>query len=351
MNRARIQAIAAAFDLPAFRTRQLGQAIFREAIDAYAAITTLPAALRPQLAAAEPILSVTPLEVRVADDGCAHKALVELSDGAAVETVLLQPKPDLWSCCISSQVGCAYNCSFCATGAMGLVRDLTAEEISDQVLFWRGYIRRQGLDAELRNVVYMGMGEPFANTDAVLDSLAELTAEDAFNIGARHISVSTVGIPEGIAALTCRFPQVNLAISLHAANDRLRSNLVPANRKHPLARIGTAIDRHLDATNRKVFLEVILLDRRNDGPRDAAALADFIDARTRPNLLHVNLIACNPTDVSGDRPSPPEAIRRFRAMLDRRGIHHTVRKSLGADIAGACGQLATSSRRSPRPQA
>jgi adenine C2-methylase RlmN of 23S rRNA A2503 and tRNA A37 len=264
-----------------------------------------------------------------------------LADGERIETVLLNPKPNLWSCCISSEVGCPLACRFCATGKMGFVRRLSAEEITDQVLFWQQYIQREMPDVRLRNVVYMGMGEPLHNPEAVFDSLRELTNTATFGFGARHLSLSTVGIVPEMERFTDRFPQVNLAVSLHAAAESLRTRLVPINRKYPLKLLGKAVEYHLRHTHRKVFLEYVLLDGVNDADPQAHRLADFVHMFSRPALLHVNLITCHPgPGKSSFEPPPGNRVRVFHAILLERGVKATIRKSLGSEIAGACGQLA-----------
>ena len=338
MDSTRINDIVARHGLPGFRAGQLREAFFRQHVSGFAEITTLGKELRARLAA-EPVLVLAPAVVRVSRDGRAHKALLRLADDRAVESVLLSPKPGLWSCCISSQVGCALKCSFCATGRMGFTRNLSAEEITDQVLFWRQYIRREGLDARLQNVVYMGMGEPFQNQANVFASLAELTNPETFGLGDRSLSVSTSGLPRGIAALAERFPQVNLALSLHAATDELRTRLMPINRGHPLAELRDALADYLKRTNRKVFIEYVLLAGENDQAEHAAQLAAWLATVAPRHLLHVNLIAFNPTPTPHHAP-PPSRAREFRDALAAAGVGVTIRKNLGQDIEGACGQLA-----------
>ncbi|MDD5628933.1 MAG: radical SAM protein, partial [Elusimicrobia bacterium] len=183
--------------LPPYRLEQARRAVFGHAASSYEEISVLPLELRAALARSAPILSLALRELRVSPAGRARKAALSLRDGQAVETVLLRPSPRRWTACVSTQVGCAFGCAFCATGRMGFVRDLTAEEITDQVLFWRQHMRREGLEGRLDNVVYMGMGEPLANYEAVAESLKNLLDPRQHGIGARHVSVSTVGIPQG----------------------------------------------------------------------------------------------------------------------------------------------------------
>lgn len=345
MNRARIAAIVQRHGWPSYKEKQLLDAIFKQEIADFSAVTTLSRDERAALAD-EDILTLSLHRLLVSSSKNAYKALLRLkSSGRLIETVLLNPKPGLWSTCISSQVGCAMACSFCATGKMGFRQNLTAEEISDQVLFWRQYLRtnqiqdeRAGKPARLSNVVYMGMGEPFANSEAVFSSLSELIASDGFNLASRHIAISTSGLIPGIKKLGEEFPQVNLALSLHAATDDLRGRLMPVNKAFPLAKLAEALCTYLDLTKRKIFLEYILLKGENDNDGHARQLAAWIKKLRRPHLLHVNLIVYNQTN-SGHRES--ERPRTFKEILADNGIQATIRKNLGRDILAACGQLLT----------
>ncbi|MFA6030936.1 MAG: 23S rRNA (adenine(2503)-C(2))-methyltransferase RlmN [Elusimicrobiota bacterium] len=350
---------------PEYRLRQVLTGVFRDGVRSYAEITTLPAPMRAALEKDAPLLCLSQAELHSSSSGDAHKALLRLHDGRLIETVLMQPKPGKsWSACVSSQVGCALGCTFCATGRMGLLRNLGPEEICDQVLFWKQFLKagkaaslsgpgvsgpvpeEKGLLVEgtLDHIVYMGMGEPFNNYEAVAESLRRLTDPDLYNIADRHIAVSTVGLPGGIDRFSEDFPQVNLAISLHAATDTLREKLVPAAKTYPLSRIGAALRSSLKRKRRKVFIEWVLLRGVNDGLDQAKALVRFIRATGEEYLLHVNLIVYNRAGAEFE-PSEPPAVNAFRDHLKTCGISVTVRKSLGADIHGACGQLATPKRR------
>ncbi|MDE1975637.1 MAG: 23S rRNA (adenine(2503)-C(2))-methyltransferase RlmN [Elusimicrobia bacterium] len=326
---------------PPFRLTQLRQAVFREAQDSYEAMTTLPEELRRTLAAEAPLLCLSPALVRASADGLCRKALLRLRDGLKIETVLLRPSPRRWTVCISSQAGCAVACTFCATGLMGLSRNLSAEEISDQVLFWKQFTRREkiaGGGTGPDNVVYMGMGEPFANYEPVARSLRALMDQAQFGLGARHISVSTSGIAPKIERFAEDFPQVNLALSLHAAEDELRTRLVPMNKAYPLESLAASLRVYLERTGRKVFVEYVLLRGENDSAQDARSLAAYLRSVGSLERLHVNLIAFNQTDTPHQAPPEAEA-RRFQALLRRCGIPTTLRRNLGQDIDGACGQL------------
>ncbi|MDD5657676.1 MAG: 23S rRNA (adenine(2503)-C(2))-methyltransferase RlmN [Elusimicrobia bacterium] len=322
-----------------YRLRQIARGVFAEAASSYEEIDVLPLELRRGLERAAPILCLRARSTAVSEDGRARKAALELADGLAVESVLLKPSPRRWTACVSTQVGCAFGCVFCATGAGGFSRDLTAEEITDQVLFWRQHMRREGLEGRLDNVVYMGMGEPLANYDHVAQSLRRLMDQRQHAIGARHISVSTVGIPEGMERFGEDFPQVNMAVSLHAAQDELRSRLVPANRAYPLAAVARALDKYLGRSRRKILLEYALLSGVNDRDEDARSLIEFVRGLGRVELFHVNLILYNETGTAFRATTEAEA-RRFQERLLAAGLKATLRQGLGADIRGACGQLA-----------
>ena len=327
---------------PAYRIEQVRRAVFREAAS-YEEMTVLSPELRRALCERAPLLSVAPARLEVSRDGRARKALLRLSDGKVVETVLLRPSPSRWTTCISCQAGCAFACGFCATGLMGFSRDLTREEITDQVLFWRLTLRREALVGRLDNVVYMGMGEPFACYETVAESLKDLMDQKSFAIGARRISVSTVGLAPQIERFGRDFPQVNLAVSLHAADDKLRTRLVPANKAYPLERLAKALRAYLSSTSRKVFLEYVLLSGANDSPQDAERLAAFAKSVGPLELLHVNLILFNETDTPYKAATEAGA-REFQRRLRSAGIHSTVRQNLGRDIRGACGQLTAAGR-------
>ncbi|MEE8424696.1 MAG: 23S rRNA (adenine(2503)-C(2))-methyltransferase RlmN [Elusimicrobiota bacterium] len=324
---------------PAYRFEQVLKAVYEEGVSSYDEITTLPAVLRETLSVKAPILSVSEDNLVVSRDGLAHKALLSLKDGLVIETVLLKPKPGrTWSVCVSSQVGCAMGCTFCATGLMGFRRDLSAEEIADQVLYWRQYAAANKIGGRITNVVYMGMGEPMLALDSVEESLRILMDPKRFALSARHISVSTVGIILGMERFIKRFPQVNLALSLHSADDTLRTKLVPVNKKYPLKALTVFLRKALESSRRKIFIEYVLLEGENDSRRYANALAQFVHKVGRPDLLHVNLIVWNPTETQHQKPSVGTA-RLFREWLQDRGVRVTIRKNLGADIQGACGQL------------
>jgi 23S rRNA (adenine2503-C2)-methyltransferase len=319
---------------PAYRARQLHAGLWRRAAT-YGEMTDLPAALRERLSAELP-LGVEVVEERTADGGSTRKALLRLGGRHLVEVVLMGYAERV-TACVSSQSGCAMGCGFCATGQMGLRNNLTAGEIAAQA--WWARREASALPAStpgrLTNVVFMGMGEPLANERNTFGALERLTDPDGFALGDRHITVSTVGVAPAIARLAERFPQVGLAVSLHAADDELRNELVPVNRLWPLAELERAVLAWREATHRRPSIEWAMIDGANDGEDQArrlAAIAHSLGA-------HVNLIPLNPTPGWPSRPSPPERIERFVAVLRRAGVNVTVRDTRGREIEAACGQL------------
>lgn len=334
---------------PEFRLKQIQASVYRDGIFSFLEITSLPKYLRELLQKEISILPFTVEKIIKSKRGDSAKALLKLADGNLIETVLISPKPELWSVCISSQVGCQLGCRFCATGAMGFKRNLTAEEITDQVLFWRQHLRKfriSDLDisaCDISNVVYMGMGEPFLNWENVKESLYRLTDENLFGFGARSISVSTSGIPEGIEKFGKEFPQVNLAISLHFADDKMRNEYMPVNRRYKLSELSHALKNYSATHNRKIFIEYVMLDGINDRESDALKLAEFLKSIAKLQLIHVNLIRYNPPAGGQSeelKPSSKIKTQMFKDYLLRNGISATIRKSLGDEIQGACGQLA-----------
>jgi len=328
---------------PKFRMGQIKKAVFQDGVPSFSDITTLSKDLRETLEKEMKILSFDVEKVLIAKNKQSMKALLRLEDGSLIETVLISPISDSWSACISCQVGCQMGCRFCATGKMGFKRNLIAEEITDQILFWKQYLKNNNIPGSFSNIVYMGMGEPFNNWDEVSLSIRNLIDPDLFGFGSRSISVSTAGIAEGIERMAQEFPQVNLAISLHFATDEKRGDFMPINKKDNLESLRMALRKYFELTKRKVFLEYVMLEGTNDSPNDAFNLAKYIKSIGKLQLLHVNLIRYNTTSdppAGGLTPSSRIRTERFRAELERYGIPVTIRKSLGEEIQGACGQLA-----------
>lgn len=323
---------------PPFRARQLWRQVWQRGALDPAAMSDLPRSLREQLAeriAAPP----APLETQTSEDGSTTKALLPLADGELVETVLIRHDPHEQASptarrtvCLSTQAGCAMGCTFCATGAQGFRRQLSVGEVLVQALLARSWARDEG--GELTHVVFMGMGEPLANYETVSASLARLTDADAFALSPRRITVSTVGLPAQMRRLAEEHPQVNLAVSLHAADAPLRRRLVPVPPASP-EEIVAAAREHSERTGRRVTFEYVLLAGVNDSRAQARALADRI-AGIR---CQVNLIPFNPSPgVEGRRPSR-RATLGFQQALAERGVAVNVRVEKGRDIAAACGQL------------
>ncbi|MFH1661674.1 MAG: 23S rRNA (adenine(2503)-C(2))-methyltransferase RlmN [Candidatus Falkowbacteria bacterium] len=337
MNIKQINNFLESHNIPAYRLKQIIKAVYIDSVNSFSEISALPKDLREKMDKEIKILSFDIENVLISDDKKSFKAVLKLNDGNFIETVLMN-NGDNWSACVSSQSGCALRCAFCATGASGFKRNLTSEEITDQILFWRQYFKKNNLEGSFLNIVFMGMGEPFMNYENVKKSLKSFTDPGLFNIGARHISVSTSGIADGIKKIAKDFPQVNLAISIISANDKKRSELMPINKKFNLERIRKALDYYFNKTNRKVFLEYIMLKNINDKRKDADDLIKFIKSNSKPNLLHVNLIRYNETE-SKFAQSDEETITWFKEYLLKNKINTTIRKSLGSEIKAACGQL------------
>jgi 23S rRNA (adenine(2503)-C(2))-methyltransferase len=324
---------------PKFRLEQIKKAFFEDGISSFSEISTMSKDLRELLDKEMKVLSFEVEQVLVSDDKRSMKALLKLSDNNCIETVLLSPRPENWSVCISSQVGCPLGCAFCATGKGGFKRNLTAEEITDQVLFWTHHLKKSNPKSQLSNLVYMGMGEPFLNWEEVKKSLEDLTNPKLFNFGSRSISISTVGIKGGIEKFLAEFPQVNLAISLHFAGNEMRSRYMPANKAYDLEDIKKDLQEYFRKSKRKVFIEYIMFEGLNDSAYDAEKLTEYLKSIGNSYLLHVNLISYNKT--SGEfKPSSKNKIEIFKNLLLQNKINATIRKSLGSEISGACGQLA-----------
>jgi 23S rRNA (adenine2503-C2)-methyltransferase len=331
MDRAALSGLLAEWGEPSYRARQAAEAQLRGAAG-WDEVTTLPRAVRARLAEALPFWALAPDARADARDGTV-KWRLRAADGAAVEAVLIADGRGRRTACVSSQAGCALGCRFCATGMMGPGRDLTTPEIVDQALLAAAEARARG--ARLANVVFMGMGEPLQNPDAVLAACEELHDPRGLGLSGRRIAISTVGWVPGIARLAAHPLPVRLAVSLHAADDETRSRLMPINARYPIPSLLAACRRYCDTTGRRVFVEYLLLDGVNDAPADARRLAGLL----RDGRFHVNLIEYNPT-AGPYRGSPPERRAAFVAALAGAGIEPSVRRSRGADIAAACGQLA-----------
>jgi len=332
LDRDRVGALLS--DLPRFRADQLWHALYKrfaEPVDAH----ELPATVRRRLAEMPELSSALIVERELhADAGSTLKWMFSLDGGHRIETVLMH-HPRHSTVCVSSQAGCAMDCSFCATGQAGFSRQLSTGEIVEQVV--RAARAAEQGKRRLDHVAFMGMGEPLANLKNVWPAVERII--DAIGIGARHVTISTVGVVPGIRALAESGRQVNLAVSLHAANDELRNSLVPLNRRYPLETLVEACASYISATHRRISFEWALIDHVNDRRRDADELASL----ARRVGAHVNLIPLNPTPLGtaqGLSGSPPFRVASFRAALIERGVNATVRRTRGREIDAACGQLA-----------
>ncbi|MCS7087448.1 MAG: 23S rRNA (adenine(2503)-C(2))-methyltransferase RlmN [Thermoflexales bacterium] len=338
---AQLETLLDSWQEPAYRARQVWHWLYQRLVTSFDEMTDLPLRLRARLKEHFALGRLTPIAEQHSADGWTRKWLFQLPDGSQIETVLMEYDGERRTVCISSQAGCAMACSFCATGQMGFVRNLRSGEIVEQVL-WAA--RALG-DERLSNVVYMGMGEPFANYASVMESIHRLTtpaSEGGLGLGARKITVSTVGLVPGIRRFAEEGGQVNLAISLHAATDELRTKLVPINARYPLHELVRAAREYIERTNRRLSFEWALIEHVNDTLEQAQALVELVrQTNPRPgvNLVHVNLIPLNPTDGYSGR--APQVARRqaFVNVLKRAGIPCTLRVRRGIDIAAGCGQL------------
>jgi 23S rRNA (adenine2503-C2)-methyltransferase len=319
---------------PTYRARQIWQGLYRRLVHTPSEMTDLPSALRQQLMETFRFESPAPIGHLRSRDGSTEKVLLPLHDGQSVEAVLMHYDRRR-TACISTQVGCAMGCSFCATGQMGLKRNLSAGEIVLQVLY---FARQLAHDQQrLDNVVVMGMGEPLHNYQALSAAIRRLNHAQGYGLGSRRITVSTVGLIPGIEQFGRDFPQVNLAISLHAANDELRNQLIPANKRYPLNALIHACQAHIAKTGRRITFEWALIRNLNDGPEHAQELASLVSGLN----CHVNLIPLNPTANYPGEPSSKARTDAFARVLSQHHIPNSVRVRRGLDIDAGCGQLAT----------
>ncbi len=334
----------------AYRARQAADFLWRRHVADVGGMRTLPASLRETLASTYRADTLAETAVRPADAGLTEKALHTLADGRLIESVLMRypgrpGRRDRATVCISSQAGCAVGCPFCATGELGFGRDLDVAEIVDQVRFWA---RRLAADERhVTNVVFMGMGEPLLNADAVVAAARALVDPARFGLGGRHLTISTSGVIPGIERLTALRPPWTLAVSLHAARPSLRDVLVPLNRRYPVRDVVEAATAYGTATGRRVSYEYVMIEAINDTAADADALAELLRGR----LAHVNLIPMNPVAHTPWRPSTRDRIEAFARVLDAAGVPVTVRQNRGEEIGAACGQLAAEQAGAPAPSA
>ncbi len=327
-------------DGPSYRADQLRDWLYRTPVLDVGDMTNLPTALRESIGD-----DLWPFTVEVeqsSDRGTTRKWLFRCRDGVAIEAVLMG-YPRRTTLCISSQAGCALACTFCATGQFGFERHLEPGEIVAQVAYANAYLRQIGMPGapdRVTNVVFMGMGEPLANYDRVREAIRRMI--EHMGMSARSITVSTVGMVPGIKRLADEPWPISLAISLHAADDELRTSLVPINKRYPIADLEAAAAEYFEKKRRRISIEWTMMDGVNDDLGQAEKLA----AVARRLRAHVNLIALNPTPLSSERPSTRLHIEEFAAALDSRGVNVTIRDTRGRDIDAACGQLRVSSGKS-----
>ncbi len=339
----------AARDQPAYRARQLWRQLYISLADSFSAMTDLPAGLRAQLSQEASCRALALREEKVTADGLTRKGLFELPDGERIEAVLMLYR-ERATVCVSTQVGCAIGCPFCATGQGGFRRHLRSGEIVEQALHFARLLRHAGQDwtgvTAVTNVVFMGMGEPFANYEATWAAVERLHDPGGFHLGARRMTISTAGLVPGIRRLAAESLPVNLSISLHAATDELRNTLVPVNRRYPLDSLFAALRDYVDRTHRRVSFEYVLIAGVNDTREQAQRLA----ARLKGFLGHVNLIPLNPTPGSSWKAPERAAVEAFKDTLEKAHVPVSVRLERGVEIAAACGQLRATSgeRQGPR---
>jgi len=314
---------------PKFRIKQVKKAIYQDLIEDWNMATTLPVFLR------EKLNEKCPLKINSTDYNSINdfsiKTVLILNDKQKVESVLMRHK-DRNTICVSSQIGCLLGCTFCQTGKMGFIRNLNSYEIIEQVIYFSRLLKKE--NKKVTNIVFMGMGEPLLNYDNVIRAIRILNDKEGFNIGIRRISISTCGIIEGINKLSTENMDINLAVSIHSANEVTRSKIMPINKQYPIKKIIESVKEYTKKTRRKVMFEYLLLKDINDNEKDALDLALLLKGM----LCMVNLINYNPTKTF--QPSLKDKVKRFKEILENNGIEVTERVSFGKDIKAACGQLA-----------
>lgn len=316
--------------IPKFRATQVSEWVYGRGANSYSEMTNIPRAMRSQLEEVLPLHTPEVISRLVSVDG-SRKLLLKFHDGACVETVGLPSNDNRLTACISSQSGCSMGCIFCATGRQGFTRNLVPGELVDQVLSMQ-----DEFDERVTNVVVMGQGEPFANYDNVIEGLRILNSPKLLGIGARHITISTCGLIDGIERLSKEPEQFTLAVSLHSAVQRTRDSLIPAMSNQKLGALRKALSDYIALTNRRVSLEYALMDAINDTDEELNNLITYC----KRLLCHVNLIPLNQVEGSTVLPSKQSTVQHWKNTLDLANIPTTIRRSQGPDIAAACGQLA-----------
>ncbi len=322
---------------PKYRARQIWEGLYHHFYASAEEFTALPKALRARLAEAFDFASLVPAAQLTSQDGQTVKTLFRLPDGRAIEAVLMRYDRRR-TLCISTQAGCAMGCVFCATGQMGFKRHLSSGEIVAQVMYYARQLHSQG--ERVTNIVVMGMGEPFHNYDNTMAAIDRLNDPEGYNFGARRITISTVGLVPAIRRFAEEKRQVNLAISLHAADDALRASLLPVAKKYPLDELLAACRDYAAATGRRVTFEWALIEGLNDTPEQARLLA----SKVKGMLCHVNAIPLNPTGGYGGKAASRQRAEQFKETLEGAGVPCTIRLRRGIEIQAGCGQLAVEVR-------
>lgn len=332
--------ILAGWGEPKFRARQVWEGLYQNLWNQPEQFSNLPNSLRQKLGDTFRFNSLEPSLVLNSQDGETRKTLFLLPDQKSIEAVLMRYSQRR-SLCISTQAGCAMGCVFCATGQMGFRRNLSSGEIVEQVLFYARQLKEMG--EQVTNVVIMGMGEPFHNYEATMQAIDRLNNPTGFNFGARRFTISTVGLVPAIRRFASEGRQVNLAISLHAADDELRSSLLPVNRKYPLAELLAACQEYVETTHRRITFEWALIQGVSDTLEQAGKLAGLLQMFRygQSVLCHVNIIPLNPTRQYAGQATTRQQALLFQAELEKNGIPCTIRIRRGIDIQAGCGQLAT----------
>ncbi|MDH5606717.1 MAG: 23S rRNA (adenine(2503)-C(2))-methyltransferase RlmN [Anaerolineae bacterium] len=324
----------AQFGEPAYRATQIWEGLYRQFYKDADEFSNLPNGLKESLSENFIFSSLVPTKELFSSDGQTTKVLFTLPDGKQIETVLMEYEKRR-TLCISTQAGCAMGCVFCATGQMGFMRNLSSGEIVEQVIYFARLLAERG--EKVTNVVVMGMGEPFHNYDATLQAVDRLNHPKGFGLGARKFTISTVGLIPAIKRFTKENRQTNLAISLHAVDNQLRSSMLPINQKYPVEELIAACHEYVDTTGRRITFEWALIQDENDTPEEAANLAKLLKGLN----CHVNIIPLNPTGGYQGERSSQEHINHFKDILQSKGIACTVRVRRGIDIQAGCGQLAS----------
>ncbi|HWQ05538.1 MAG TPA: 23S rRNA (adenine(2503)-C(2))-methyltransferase RlmN [Longilinea sp.] len=319
---------------PTYRAKQIWQGIYVQLWRSPQEFTNLPASLREKMANELHFSGLTPAAVLKSSDGQTVKTLFRLSDQRSIEAVLMRYE-HRQTLCISSQAGCGMGCTFCATGQMGFKRHLSSGEIVEQILYYARTLREEG--KSVTNVVLMGMGEPFHNYNNTMAAIDRLNHPDGLNLGARRFTISTVGLVPMILKFAAEKRQINLAISLHATDDSLRSSMMPVDKKYPISELIQACHEYIEMTGRRLTFEWALIQDVNDSPEQARALAQLLKGM----ICHVNVIPLNPTHKFSGTGSTHQRAEAFKLELEKAGIPCTVRIRRGIDIQAGCGQLAT----------